>query len=171
MEFDWVRRDLPKDSVSPFMDATIKPMKSTGEVVLRQRSKVPGMHTKRTRITMAKMWEDPTSPPWQNPHYHKGLTEGYIVTKGWMIAVWQNPTGSYDDLILTDVNDPNFDSIIVFQPERAHNVLLGPGAEIVVWQSGQPILDKALLDPQDRYPATSFDFDYGILEEEIKQMM
>lgn len=167
MTFDWQREDLK----GRFFDATLKPMEATGEVVLRVRSQVPDMHTKRVSLTKAKIWDDANNPPWQKPHLHRGLNEGYLVVKGWMIAVWRTPMGGYRVKLLTSPSRVDNEDKIIFPPNIAHNVLLGPEAEIVVWQTGEPVLNHDMDDPQDRFPCPSFDYYYDGLTHDLQTLI
>lgn len=138
-------------------DATVKPM-GNGAAVFRQRILVPGTFTKRTSVTVADHWDDPDNPPWEEAHCHKGLTEGYWVTKGGIIVVTE-PVG---DRGVCSAQLLRMGESITFEPDVCHNVLPSSESEFVVFQGGTPVLNTGMDNPQDRFPK-ELNFDCGRL--------
>ena len=78
-----------------------------------------------TVITRSPDWKpnDGNDLPWQEAHYHEGLTEVYILMRGWAQFIWLNPKAGVSRLEVPGTT-------LTFQPRIPHLVLLGPGAEI-----------------------------------------
>jgi hypothetical protein len=78
-----------------------------------------------TVITRSSDWKpkDGTELPWQEAHYHAGLTEVYTLISGWAQFIWLNP-----NVGVSRLDTPG--TTLTFQRGVPHLVLLGPGAEI-----------------------------------------
>jgi hypothetical protein len=87
-----------------------------------------------TKISITKIpfWEIGAGLPWQDAHFHKGVTEHYIVDTGWAGFLFEKG------------NEPCWQVVqagghISFSPLDGHVVLLGPGAILFTAQTGIPI--------------------------------
>jgi|AntRauTorckE6833_2_1112554.scaffolds.fasta_scaffold14544_2 hypothetical protein len=154
---DYLREDL----IGKNINATAKEM-PTGEVIVRVRHIVANFYTKRLSVTKAEDWSDADNPPWQEAHYHELLSETYHVVTGWMLAVYRDDLGVYYEKLYT-TEDSN--TTITFPPGIVHNVLLGPNAEVIVWQQGNPGHE---INESGRQPVTDFDYDYTQLRDVIR---
>jgi hypothetical protein len=128
------------------------------EGVMVVGSEIPGFSIKSLGAEKAEDWSEADNPPWQNAHRHMSLLEVYTVVSGWMLVVYKDSNSDHVVKLLTTETGNNSITIL---PRIAHNVLLGPGAEIVVWQQGD--IDRK-ISKFDRLPAPDFDFDYTQLE-------
>jgi hypothetical protein len=104
----------------------------------------------RMSETVGSHWDLNDEFPWQEVHFHKGLSEYYLVVQGWALFI------SEHEKLLTTVQLEVGDTI-KFDPLVAHVVLLGPGAIITTQLIGQAIgnPDK---NGEDWWPVTDKDF-------------
>ena len=94
--------------------------------------------------------------PWQNAHFHKGLTEDYLVLKGWAFFA-SSFSGEAPRYEMCHIG-----SHIRVDPERAHCVLLGPGTLLQTTVHESPIGNPEKKG-NDWWPC--FDFDARIAQE------
>lgn len=75
---------------------------------------------------------------WQNAHFHKGLSETYVVILGRMGTAFVCPR---DGVPYTKLYYPGkgVDSVCTFGPNVRHNVFLFPGSMIYTVKHGEPI--------------------------------
>lgn len=113
--------------------------------VLITRKKMPNGET-RTRMKLpdgtatifTEMEEyswDKSSLPWQEPHFHKGLTECYLVVKGLVCVI---------DFFSDNKKPPRCTRYTIGQhfkmwPGQAHCILLSPSAILQTTRYGSPI--------------------------------
>lgn len=78
-----------------------------------------------TVITRSPDWKPKAGAelPWQEAHYHAGLTEVYTLISGWAQFIWLNP-----NVGVSRLDTPG--TTLTFQRGVSHLVLLGPSAEI-----------------------------------------
>ena len=90
-----------------------------------ERTRMRFANGSATVITRSPSWEptDDDELPWQEAHYHAGMTEVYTLVRGWAQFIWLNPKVGVSRL-----DSPG--TTLTFQPGVSHLVLLGPGAEI-----------------------------------------
>ena len=122
-----------EDHKGSLADLTVKVM-PTGERRFRMRPKGVIAMTTSVILTKAPLWGAEDTSPWQQAHLHHGVTEHYQLVVGWALYVSLVDR----EIILTPqtLSEPR---LVVFPPGIPHNVLLGPGAEIVTVQSGVSI--------------------------------
>jgi hypothetical protein len=88
----------------------------------------------RISHTKAPHWDKKKRPyPWQQAHYHEGLTEHYLVLAGWMYVV------SYDAGGIISGHYVHAKDSEYFGPREQHCILLSSDAEIVVVTTGVPV--------------------------------
>ncbi len=87
-----------------------------------------------TAVTQAADWtpDDVSELPWQDPHFHVGLTEVYTLMSGWAQFIWLQP-----NIGVSRLDVPG--TTITFQPGTPHLVLLGPNAEISTTLFGEKV--------------------------------
>ncbi len=123
--------DERKDVDLGFGNVTRKVMLN-GEV--RTRMKLPNGIT----ITTTEMpyWDAKDGVPWQAEHFRKGLTEDYVLLRGWSIIVSHNLHGTNDVRIIRAENAPY--NHVHIPSGFSHIVLLGPEAVMSTTTFGTP---------------------------------
>lgn len=101
-----------------------------GEV--RTRMKLP--NGVATTITEMPHWDPRDGLPWQEEHFHRGLTECYLIIKGSLILVYNDGSVGVEYLRSEGV----FQSKI-FIPGEHHLVLSSPGCVFQTTTYGIPI--------------------------------
>ncbi len=87
----------------------------------------------RVSETAATDWDPADGEfPWQDAHYHVGLTEHYFVQYGWVGFLFEEG-GKFTWRQLYE------DDHICFTPKVPHAVLMGPGAVMATMLVGTPI--------------------------------
>ena len=87
----------------------------------------------RVSETSASEWNPATDTfPWQDAHYHQGLTEHYLVQFGWAGFLFLKG----DQPVWEILKDGQH---IVFLPLVPHVVLMGPGSVMVTITVGEPM--------------------------------
>jgi mannose-6-phosphate isomerase-like protein (cupin superfamily) len=125
-----------------FVSVTRKKMHN-GEV--RERiTFADGLVTSRTT---AACWLVEDGIPWQEAHYHMGLTEVYVLLTGWAwFITFDGEMIKRDELVKPG-------ETITFKQNVPHVVVLGPGAQICTTQFGESVPNPN-KNNKDWYPAT-----------------
>ncbi len=106
---------------------------------------------------------------WQDAHYHKGVTEHYLVVKGRMAGAWQEHRG---DETLKYVTLVETGETVTTDIDERHNVYLYPDTTIVTVVFGSPI-GNVEKGGNDWWPSSGkFDrWSKGLSQEDIKRMV
>ena len=125
-----------------FLSVTRKQMQN-GEV----RERVTFTDGTVVSRTTAALWLLEDGIPWQEAHYHVGLTESYVLVEGWAwFITCEGLCTKRDELVRPGES-------ITFVPTVPHVVVLGPGAKIITTQFGEPVLNTEKSN-REWYPAS-----------------
>jgi|GEM_PF-3193128 len=94
-------------------------------------------------------------PHWQNAHFHKGLTETYVVQQKWMVAATH-----WNGLPLKRPNSVqkfNKSKIVSFAPGLQHNIYLPEGALIHTIKTGKAVSNPDKQSGADWWEAEDLD--------------
>lgn len=86
----------------------------------------------RVSETLASHWEKEDGFPWQDVHYHRGLTEHYLVQYDWVGFLFEKDTRLVWQVVQAGEH-------IMFSPGEPHLVLMGPGSVMVTTLLGVPV--------------------------------
>lgn len=112
----------------------------------------------RVSETVAEEWGlEGEMYPWQDAHFHRGQTEYYLLTQGWVIFLFEEKGALYHIR-------PSVGHMISFPPRTAHTVLLGTGAVMVTLLTGQSVGNPDRKN-EDWWPAV----DYAAYSWELKK--
>jgi hypothetical protein len=123
---------LPRvDKVLPDGSAYTSKLMDTGEL----RTRIVHSDGFRTSRTRSPDWEltDVKSMPWQDSHYHVGLTEVYMLISDWAYFIWLNGEVPCSGILETPGQSK------LFLPRVPHVVLLGPSTEIQTTSFGESV--------------------------------
>ena len=109
--------------------------------------------------TIANQWKPEEGLSWQEPHFHKGISESYFLISGEVWFVWCEGNLVFSQ----NLKEPGEN--IDFKPLVPHLVILAPGAHIVTAQSGQEVGNPDRKG-NDWYPVE--DTFWSLVEEEQK---
>lgn len=102
-----------------------------------------------TSITCMPDWQWQDGAPVQEGHYHRGLTEVYLVLRGWMLYVSDVIQDGYFFNIVEK------GEVVTFTPLSRHLVLLGPETIIQTTTHGTVVGNSERQD-QDWWPTGEY---------------
>lgn len=97
-----------------------------------ERRRIVFLAGTRVSETVAADWMKGDGFPWQDAHYHKGLTEHYFVQAGWVMFLFENNNRPEGKRVEAGGH-------IFFLPEIPHTVLMGPKSVMATLLIGSPI--------------------------------
>ena len=95
------------------------------------------LHGTRVSLTLMPPWDLMGDSPWQEEHFHKGLTEHYVVLVGWAVFIYADKDRTQIECKLIQAGSRP--STISFGPGEPHRVLLGPGTIISTRVEGEKV--------------------------------
>lgn len=102
-----------------------------------------------TTITEIPRWKWSECVPVQEGHFHRGLTEIYVVLKGWMLYVGPVVPAGYEIQVVERHR------MVTFTPGEPHLILLGPDAVIQTTTTGSRMCNLDRLG-QDWWPVGKY---------------
>jgi mannose-6-phosphate isomerase-like protein (cupin superfamily) len=102
-------------------------------------------------VTQMPEWKWEDGIPWQEAHFHKGLTERYVVLSGWMAYVLEVVPAGYTP------HQVRAGELITFGSGQEHLILLSPGAVVLTTLMGNPVGNPE-RENQDWWPAVRSDY-------------